>query len=195
MFKILVLRYLHNLSDDIIAYQIRDRCIFIKFLVLQLENQVPGSKMVWTIRERLKRLDLVDVLFARFHEQLAKQGYITQTGQTIDATFVKILKLPNTHADDCLDAGGRAMTKAVAENVKIKEGQISGAWDKPEAQAKRRQKDPEARWTEKNDKNYYCDKNHIKTDAVKKLIQSYAVNHASVHDSQVFNCCSRLGLK
>ena len=67
---------------------------------------------------------MVDVLFARFHEQLAKQGYMTRTGQTIDATFVRVLKLPNNDADDCLDARGRAMPKAVAENVKIKEGQI-----------------------------------------------------------------------
>ena len=107
--------------------------------------------MVWTFRERLKGLDLVDVLFARFYEQLAKQGYMTRTGQTIDATFVKVLKLPNTHADDCLDARGRAMPKAVAENVKIKESQIPEAWDKPEAQAKRQQKGPEAQacWTRK----------------------------------------------
>jgi len=70
--------------------------------------------MVWTFRERLNGLDLVDVLFARSHEQLAKQGYMTRTGQTIDATFVRVLKLPNNDADDCLDARGRAMPKAVA---------------------------------------------------------------------------------
>ena len=33
------------------------------------------------------------------------------------------------------------------ENVRIKEGQVPEAWDKPEAQAKRRQKDTEARKT------------------------------------------------
>jgi IS5 family transposase len=153
---------------------------------LQIENQVPGSKMVWTFRERLKGLELVDDLFARFHEQLAKQGFMTRTGQTIDATFVKVHKLPNTHAGDCLDARGRAMPKAVAENVKIKESQIPEAWDKPEAQAC---------WTKKNDKNHYGYKNHIKTDTVNKLIQRYAVTRAAVHGSQVFIYCSRIRLK
>lgn len=67
MFKILVLQQLHNLSDDGIEYQIRDRFSFMRFLGLQLEDRVPDSKTVWTFREALKNLDLVDVLFARFH--------------------------------------------------------------------------------------------------------------------------------
>ena len=54
MFKILVLQHLHSLSDDGIGYQIRDRFSFMCFLGLQLENQVPDSKTVWTFRERLK---------------------------------------------------------------------------------------------------------------------------------------------
>jgi transposase len=132
MFKILVLQHLHNLSDDGIEYQIRDRFSFMRFLGLQLENRVPDSKTVWTFRERLKGLDLVEVLFARFHEQLAKQGYVARAGQMIDATFVEVPKQRNTRE----------------ENAKIKEGQVPEAWDKPETQAKRRQKDTEARKTQ-----------------------------------------------
>ena len=41
MFKILVLQQLHNLSDDGIEYQIRDRFSFMRFLGLQLEDRVP----------------------------------------------------------------------------------------------------------------------------------------------------------
>ena len=61
MFKILVLQQLHNLSDDGIEYQIRDRFSFMRFLGLQLEDRVPDSKTVWTFREKLKNLNLVDV--------------------------------------------------------------------------------------------------------------------------------------
>ena len=46
MFKILVLQQLHNLSDDGIGYQIRDRFSFMRFLGLQLEDRVPDSKTV-----------------------------------------------------------------------------------------------------------------------------------------------------
>ena len=141
MFKILVLQHLHSLSDDGIGYQIRDRFSVMRFLGLglQLENQVPDSKTVWTFRETLKGLDRVEVLFARFHEQLAAQGYVARAGQMIDATFVEVPKQRNSRE----------------ENARIKAGQVPEAWDKPEAQAKRRQKDTEARWTKKNDEKHY----------------------------------------
>ena len=73
------------------------------------------------------------------------------------------------------------------ENALIKEGQVPEAWDKPGAQAKRRQKDTQARWTKKNDEKHYGYKNHINADEGNKLIQSYSVTHAAVHDSQVFD--------
>jgi IS5 family transposase len=171
MFKILVLQQLHNLSDDRIEYQIRDRFSFMRFLGLQLEDRVPDSKTVWTFRERLKGLDLVEMLFARFHEQLAAQGYAARAGQMIDATFVEVPKQRNSRE----------------ENATIKAGQVPEAWDKPEAQAKRRQKDTDARWTKKNDEKHYGYKNHVNADAGNKLIQSYTVTHAAVHDSQVFD--------
>ena len=171
IFKILVLQQLHNLSDDGIEYQIRDRFSFMRFLGLQLEDRVPDSKTVWTFREKLKDLDLVEVLFARFHEQLAKQGYMARAGQMIDATFVEVPKQRNTRE----------------ENAQIKAGQVPEAWDEPKAKAKRRQKDTEARWTKKNDEKHYGYKNHINADAGNKLIQSYSVTHAAVHDSQVFD--------
>lgn len=171
MFKILVLQQLHNLSDDGIEYQIRDRFSFMRFLGLQLEDRVPDSKTVWTFREALKGLDLVDVLFARFHEQLAEQGYVARAGQMIDATFVEVPKQRNTRE----------------ENALIKGGQTPDAWDKPEAEAKRRQKDTDARWTKKNDEKHYGYKNHINADEGNKLIQSYSVTQAAVHDSQVFD--------
>ena len=130
MFKILVLQQLHNLSDDGIEYQIRDRFSFMRFLGLQLEDRVPDSKTVWTFRERIKDLDLVEMLFARFHEQLAEQGYVAWAWQMIDATFVEVPMQRNSRE----------------ENARIKEGQAPEAWDKPEAQAKRRQKNTEACW-------------------------------------------------
>lgn len=139
MFKVVVLQQLNNLSDDGIEYQIRDRFSFMRFLGLELEDRVPDSKTVWTFRERLKHLDLIDVLFARFHTQLADQGYVAKAGQMIDATFVEVPKQRNTRD----------------ENALIKEGKTPEDWDKPEAQAKRRQKDTDARWTKKNDEKHY----------------------------------------
>jgi transposase, IS5 family len=70
MSKVLVLQQLHNLSDDGIEHQTRDRFSFMRFLGLQPEGRVPDAKTVWLFRERLKALDLAGVLFGRFHQQL-----------------------------------------------------------------------------------------------------------------------------
>ena len=139
----------------------------MRFLGLQLEDRVPDAKTVWLFRERLKGLSLVDVLFARFHQQLAEEGYVARAGQMIDATFVEVPRQRNTRE----------------ENAQIKAGEVPEA----EAKTKRRQKDTEARWTKKNDEKHYGYKNHINADQDHKLIQSYAVTPASVHDSQVFD--------
>jgi transposase, IS5 family len=99
-----------------------------------------------------------------------------------------------------MDAGGRATQGAVAENAQLKAGEVPPAWDGPEAKAMRRQKDTDARWTKKNHARHYgylCPSGTRTTsptvgalgdaDQQHKLIQSYAVASASVHDSQVFD--------
>jgi len=48
---------------------------------------------------------------------------------------------------------------------------------------KLRQKDIEARWTKKHNKNYFGYKNHVKADAKNKFILNYKITDASVHDS------------
>ena len=45
------------------------------------------------------------------------------------------------------------------------------------------QKDTDARWTQKNDVNFYGYKNHVKQDAGSKIVVKYKVTDASVHDS------------
>jgi transposase, IS5 family len=154
MFKLLILQQLHNLSDDGIEYQVRDRLSFMRFLGLQLEDRVPDAKTVWLYRERLKALNLIDVLFARFHEQLAAQGYVARAGQMIDATFVEVPRQCNSRE----------------ENAKIKAGEIPEGWDDAEAKAKRSQRDTDARWTKKNNETHYGYKNHINADLLDQTV-------------------------
>ena len=171
MFKVLILQQLHNLSDDGIEYQIRDRLSFMRFLGLQIEDRVPDAKTIWLFRERLKSADLINVLFARFHEQLSAQGYVARAGQIIDATFVEVPRQRNSRA----------------ENAQIKEGQTPDDWKQPESKAKLRQKDVDARWTKKNGVNHYGYKNHVNVDHANKLIQCFEVTDAAVHDSMLFD--------
>jgi len=166
MFKILVLQQLHNLSDDRIEYQIRDRLSFMRFLGLQLEHKVPDANTVWLFREKMKELSLEKVLFDRFHEQLARRGFVARAGQMIDATFVEVPRQRNNRE----------------ENARIKAGTPPEDW----SENKQRQKDVDARWVKKNNEAHYGYKSHINADQAHKLVQSYAVTDAAVHDSQVF---------
>ena len=169
MFKVLILQQTYNLSDEQIEYQIRDRLSFMRFLGLRLEDKVPDEKTVWLFREHLAKHGLVDKLFARFHEQLAGQGFVARGGQMIDATFVEAPRQRNSRE----------------ENEQIKAGGAPKDWnDKP---PKKRQKEVDARWAKKGDETHYGFKNHVNVDDQHKLVQSYAVTDAAVHDSQVFD--------
>ena len=167
LFKILILQSLYNLSDEQMEYQIRDRLSFMRFLELRMEDKVPDATTVWLYRERLVELGLLDTLFKRFAAYLDAEGYQAKKGQIIDASIVEVPKQRNDRD----------------ENRRIKEGEVPEDW----SDAKRRQKDVQARWTKKHGKSYYGYKNHIGIDRKNKLIRQFKVSDASVHDSQVLD--------
>jgi IS5 family transposase len=163
MFKILILQEYFGLSDEQMEFQITDRFSFMRFLGLHSYNKVPDSNTIWTFRERLKDGDVVKELFDRFGKELNKQGLIVNKGKIIDATIIEVPIQRNSRDD----------------NKEIKEGNIPDEWsDKQQAH-----KDTDARWTRKNNEDYFGYKNHIKVDSKKKFIDNYCVTEASVHDS------------
>lgn len=169
MFKALVLQALYNLSDDQTEYQIRDRLSFTRFLGLDMNGTVPDAKTIWLFRERLAQAGAVEKLFARFDQYLEEKGLMASGGQIIDASIIPVPKQRNTRK----------------ENKTIKAGETPEEWK--EDPAKLRQKDVDARWTVKNEQNYYGYKNHINADKKHKLIRRYHVTDASVHDSNAFD--------
>jgi IS5 family transposase len=166
MFKILILQSLYNLSDEGMEYQILDRISFMRFLGLQAGDPVPDAKTIWVFREQLKAAGRMEHLFTQFDEFLAANGYAAQRGQIVDASIVAAPRQRNSRED----------------NRKIKEGTTPEAWQ----EAKKRQKDVDARWTKMNGTTYYGYKNHVDIDVKHKFIRGYAVTDAAVHDSQVF---------
>jgi IS5 family transposase len=169
MFKILILQGYYNLSDDQIEYQINDRLSFMRFLNLTIADDIPDSKTVWHFTERIKDLSLSKDLFDLFGKELDKLGLIVNEGKIVDASFVEAPRQRN----------GRE------KNQQIKEGKGDELWN--DTPAKKAQKDIDARWTKKNNQNYYGYKNHAKIDSKSKLIDTYVVTDASVHDSQVID--------
>jgi len=169
MLKILILQRYYNLSDDRTEFQILDRMTFMRFLDLELSDKVPDSKTIWLFKETLIKANVIEELFNLFHSELEKQGYIGNEGKIIDASFVEVPRQRNSRE----------------ENQKIKEGKTPEEWqDNPH---KLSQKDTDARWTKKNDIVFYGFKDHVKIDKKSKLLDTYNVTDASVHDSQSLN--------
>lgn len=168
MFKTLVLQHLYNLSDDELEFQIRDRYSFCRFLGLNPEDRVPDAKTIWLFREQLTQNDLIRPLFEDFGLQLEEKGFKARKGQIVDASLVSAPIQRNSRQ----------------ENAQIKEGQSPERFqDNPNVG---RQKDVDARWSEKNGQKHYGYKDHIAIDNEHKLIRDFDVTSAEVHDSQVF---------
>jgi transposase, IS5 family len=166
MFKVLVLQSLYNLSDAAMEAQMLDRLSFMRFLGLGLGDKMPDEKTIWLFREQLKEAGLIDSLFFRFDEHLRNSGFSARKGQIVDASIVEVPRQRNKRE----------------ENEKIKNGEEIEDWK----DAKRRQKDVDARWVKKNGQNHYGYKNHICVDVNHKFVRNWDVTDASVHDSNVF---------
>jgi len=164
MFKVLVLQALYNLSDEQTEYQIMDRLSFMKFLGLELCDDVPDARTIWLFRETLREAGAIEKLFDRFDTILDAHGFAASGGQIVDATFVEAPRQRNNRDD----------------NAKIKEGEVPEDW----SEKKKAHKDTDARWTKKNGVAFYGYKNHVNVDRKHKLIRKYKVTDASVHDSQ-----------
>ncbi len=168
MFKVLILQSLYNLSDDQTEYQIRDRLSFMRFLNLRFEDPIPDAKTLWLFRDTLANKGVIEKLFNKFNKYLDREGFIAKQGQIIDASIVPVPTQRNTRE----------------ENSDIKQGQTPKQWtQKP---PKLRQKDVDARWVKMQGHNHYGYKNHVGADRKHKLIRTYQVTDASVHDSQPF---------
>lgn len=169
MFKILLLQRYYGLGDKQVEYQIIDRTSFKRFLGLETGDKVPDEKTVWAFREQLTKTGLVDELFGQFIGYLESNELIFNEGQIIDASFTIAPRQRNTRE----------------ENQQIKDGQGKDLWN--DNLHKKRHKDIDARWTKKNNENFYGYKNHAKVDAKSKFINTYIVTDASVHDSQALD--------
>lgn len=100
------------MSDEQTEYQMLDRLSFMKFLGLELYNDVPDARTIWLFRETLREAEAVEKLFAPFDAMLDAHGFEASGGQIIDATFVEAPRQRNSRE----------------ENATIKQGDVPPDW-------------------------------------------------------------------
>lgn len=153
MFKILILQRYYNLSDNQTEYAILDCLSFRRFLgISEYTTAIPDAKTIWLFKDTLSKMSGYQQLFIIFEKKLERQGTISHEGTMIDASFIETPKQRNSKK----------------ENQQIKENVIPEEW----SDAKRNQKDTDARWTKKNHNSYFGYKNHVAVDMRSKLILS-----------------------
>jgi transposase, IS5 family len=166
MFKIVILQRLYNLSDEQMEFQLNDRMSFKRFVGLDFSHRVPDCNTIWTFKQSLVKDDNSRKLFDTFYALVEQKKLIVNEGKMIDASFHEVPRQRNSRED----------------NKTIKEGGIPKSFN--EKPNRLQHKDTDARWTKKNNENFYGYKNHIKADVGSKLIDDYVVTSAQVHDSQ-----------
>ena len=166
MFKILILQSLYNQSDEETERFLLRDLLARRFVGLCGSEFGPDFTTIWRFKEALTRAGVLDALHDAFSNQLDELGFQASKGQIVDASIVPALKQRNSRE----------------ENEAIRAGNPPLDW----SEAKRRQKDVDARWTKKNEQSHFGYKNHIAVDVKHKFVRAWEVTAANVHDSQVF---------
>ncbi|MGM0597348.1 MAG: transposase [Myxococcota bacterium] len=73
MFKIIVLQYWYDLSDQEIEDALYDRISFMRFVHLNVNDPVPDHTTIYRFRKRLYKAQLATPLFNEIKSQLARQ--------------------------------------------------------------------------------------------------------------------------
>ena len=167
MFKILILQRYYNVSDDAIEYAILDRLSFMRFLGLGINDPVPDAKTIWLFRDKLTQGGMIEKLFNQLDGQLDRDGIIVHKGKLVDASIVEVPIQRNSRE----------------ENQQLKEGTLPEEWN----ENKKRQKDVDAEWLRKGNKDHFGYKNHIKADSKTKIITKYKATPAHVPDGEVLD--------
>lgn len=168
LFKCLILKRLYDLSDEALEFQITDRSSFRRFLGLEENDLSPDRNTFWNFSNELAKKGTLEELFIKFNDRINQQGYTAKDGSMVDASFIEVPKQRNNRD----------------ENKEIKEGKIPENF--LENEHKFAQKDTDARWTKKGDTRHFGYKNHINVDVKSKIIRSFLITSAEIHDSKPF---------
>ena len=91
MFKILLLQKYYNLSDQACSDALYVNLLYIRFVGLSIDGEVPDESTIGRFRNSLIDNNLYDKVFNALNRQLEVKGYIAQEGinAIVDATLIK----------------------------------------------------------------------------------------------------------
>jgi IS5 family transposase len=186
MFKIVMLISWYNLSYNQAQYQINNRLDFMRFLGVEVGEQLPDENTIWDFKEALKNTGLDRKLFELFNENLESYGIKVSTGIMVDASFVEVPRRRVISESELKDPIKLLENESIQVILEETEDKILVSAKDDKTEHILRQTDFEARYTKKNAQTFFGYKDHAAVDKDTKFIVDYDVTSAEVHDSQVF---------
>ena len=185
--QIVMLIAWYGLSYERSQYQINDRLSFMRFLGVEIGEDLPSDSAIWDFKEDIKNTGVERVLFELFNEILVDLGYTLKSGSMVDASFVEVPKRRVIN-ETSIKEDPNLLLENEAINVTLEpteEAIFVHANDEKTAHILS-QTDFDARWTKKNNQSYFGYKNHADVDKNTKFIIGFDVTSAEVHDSRIF---------
>lgn len=143
MFKVLILVAKNNAAEARMAYRIRDRLSWLRFLCFDLSAPTQDANTIRLdcvmiprimrrvgFREKLTETGTLQVLFDAFDHRLRTNCCLAMGGKIVDATLVAALKQPNTLAENAAITSKtnskKSEVRALVEHVFAPEKQHTG---------------------------------------------------------------------
>jgi IS5 family transposase len=177
MFKILLLQFLYNLSDEGVSSAIGDRISFIHFVGLPFNSSKPDGTTIGRFRNKLLAKGRYDHLLALFNHKLEANGLLVKQGVAVDATLIASARRPRKVIDLESVPHDRHEDESQSPAARVEEGPA------PEIKTSYSD-DADATWTVKGGRAVYGYKAHAAVDSEHGFIIGGHVTGANMSDTK-----------
>lgn len=175
MFKVLLLQFLYNLSDDGLSSALNDRISFINFVGLPFSSSKPYGTTIGRFRNSLLPKGHYQRLLDLFNQQIEQCGLLVKRGAAVDASLIPSARRPKKVID--LDSVPKDREEPATGETN--EGSLTQVAVKASYSD-----DHEASWTVKGGKPVYGYKIHAATDLENGFILGGHVTGANKSDTK-----------
>jgi hypothetical protein len=116
MLKVLILAARHNVREGRMAFLIRDRLSWSRFLGFDLGQPTPDENAIRMFPECLTSAGAIRGLFAQFDRQLRRAGYLAIAGQIVDASLVSVPRQRKPREEKAAIKAGRTAAEIWPDN-------------------------------------------------------------------------------
>ena len=187
LFKMLLLQTWYKLSDYEVEDKVNDCLSFMKFVGLDLEDEVPDHSVLSRFRTVLTKNNALDKLMESINHQLEQRSILLNTGTIVDASITDTLRKPRGKKEYTIESKEAIESQPLIEdegtqNVEKSEDSTTAIKEQKLTVKIQSNVDTDAAWVKKGGKIRYGYKKHVATndDGLVKAIITTAANESDM---------------